>query len=125
MPQPNRVPVFVEADHRGVIRATAAVKLVRRPQAELLCGGIRTSAAGLVAPRLLMDMRALSRATPAAGIYALRQMRTFPVDRIALVGANRFMRAFAGLVLRAGRFPRHRFFDSEAEASAWLAQDAD
>jgi hypothetical protein len=67
-----------------------------------------------------MDMRALSRATPAAGLYALRQMRTFPVDRIALVGANPFMRAFATLVLRVGRFPRHRFFDTEADARDWL-----
>ena len=125
MPEPDRGPVSVEADDRGVIRASAAVRLVRRPQAELLCGGIRSSAAGLDAPRLLMDMRALTRATPAAGIYALRQMRTFPVDRIALVGANPFMRAFANLVLRVGRFPEHRFFDSDAEAWAWLAQDAD
>jgi hypothetical protein len=123
MPPSDASPVSVESDSSGVIRAAAAVRLVRRPQAEALCGGIRDSAAALEAPRLLMDMRALSRATPAAGLYALRQLRTFPVDRIALVGANRFMRGFAALVLRAGRFPEHRFFNTEAEAIAWLLED--
>jgi hypothetical protein len=121
--RPNTAPVSVESDSRGVIRAAAAVRLVRRPQAEALCGGIRDSAAALASPRLLMDMRALSRATPAAGLYALRQLRTFPVDRIALVGANRFMRGFAAMVLRVGRFPTHRFFDEEGDAVAWLLED--
>jgi hypothetical protein len=122
MPPSDTAPVSVESDKSGVIRAAAAVRLVRRPQAEALCGGIRESAAALDAPRLMMDMRALSRATPAAGLYALRQLRTFPVDRIALVGANRFMRGFAALVLRAGRFPEHQFFDTEAQARAWLEE---
>ena len=122
MTEPDRRRVSVETDDRGVIRASAALRLVRRPHAEALCGEIRESATVREAPRLLMDMRALSRATPAAGLYALRQMRTFPVDRIALVGANPFMRAFATMVLKAGRFPQHRFFDTEAEALKWLAQ---
>jgi hypothetical protein len=122
MPEPHHRPISVETNDRGVIRASAALRLVRRPQAEALCGGIRDSAAALDTPRLLMDMRALSRATPAAGLYALRQMRTFPVNRIALVGANPFMRAFAAVVLRVGRFPRHRFFDTEAAALEWLAE---
>jgi hypothetical protein len=123
MPEPDRAAVSVESDERGVIRAAAAVRFVRRPQAEALCGGIRESAAALEAPQLMMDMRALSRATPAAGLYALRQLRTFPVERIALVGANRFMRGFAALVLRAGRFPKHRFFDDEQDAVVWLLED--
>lgn len=124
MPERIRAAVSVRSDERGVIRAAAAVRFVRRREAEELCGGIRNSAAALEAPRLMMDMRALSRATPAAGIYALRQLKTFPVDRIALVGANRFMRAFAALVLRAGRFPQHRFFDTEKEAEMWLLDGA-
>jgi len=96
--------------------------LVRRKQAQELCEGIGASAGGPESSPLMMDMRALSRATPAAGLYALRQLRTLPVERIALVGANRFMRLFASLVLRLGAFPRHRFFDDEAAAREWLAE---
>ena len=123
MSESDRAAVSVESDERGVIRAAAAVRFVRRPQAEALCGGIRDSAAELEVPQLLMDMRSLSRATPGAGLYALRQLRTFPVERIALVGANRFMRVFAAMVLRFGSFPQHRFFDDEQDAVGWLLEE--
>jgi SpoIIAA-like len=112
------VEVVASAD--GLILARARAGLVRQKQAQELCAGIESSASGHESPRLLMDLRALSRATPAAGLYALRQLRTFPVERIGLVGANRFMRLFASLVLRLGAFPRHRFFDDEARALEWL-----
>lgn len=70
---------------------------------------------------MLFDLGALSRATPAAGWYAIRHLRSLPVERIALVGANRLMRGFAGLVLRLGRFPEHRFFADERAADEWLS----
>ena len=114
--------VHVEENEDGVIRAGASARWIRLGEAEALCTGIRDSAGRLDRPRLLMDMRSLSRATPAAGLYALRQLRQFPVERIALFGASPFMRAFAAVVLKLGRFPEARFFAGRTAAEAWLLE---
>ena len=39
--------------------------------------------------------------------------------RIALVGGNRFMRAFARVTLSLSRFPEFAFFDSSEAATSW------
>lgn len=107
----------------GVVRATTTGGgLLRQREATELCTAIEAEAANCDGrPRLLFDLAALSRATPPAGWYAIRRLKALPVERIALVGANAFMRAFAGIVLRLGRFPQHRFFSDEAMALRWLA----
>ena len=69
---------------------------------------------------LLFDLGVSSRAIPATGWYAIGRTRTLPVERIALLGANRLMRGFAGIVLFLGRFPEHRFFTDERAANEWL-----
>jgi hypothetical protein len=114
--------VRVEATEDGLISAGASARWIRLGEAEALCTGIRDSAGRLERPRLLMDLGSLSRATPSAGFYALRQLGQFPVERIALVGANPFMRAFAAIVLKLGRFPEARFFADRAAAGAWLME---
>jgi hypothetical protein len=66
-----------------------------------------------------MDMTSLSKATPKAGMYAMKRLRVLPLRRIALLRGNRFMRAFAAAVLTRGRFPEFRFFDREDVAVEW------
>jgi hypothetical protein len=68
-----------------------------------------------------MDLSTLGRATPAAGFFALGQLKGMLVDRIALVGGNAYMRLFARLVLTVGRFGQFAFFENEPTAIAWAA----
>lgn len=115
-------PMQIQVTSLGnVVRATTSGGLLRRAAAGQLCAAIEVEATACATrPGLLVDLGGLSRATPAAGLYAIRRLRTLPVERIALFGANRLMRGFAGLVLFLGRFPEHRFFANERAATEWL-----
>ena len=104
---------------RRVVGASARTAFMRYSLARPLCELIEDTARSHEADALVMDMGALSKASPRAGAYAVRRLRQLPLRRIALVGGNGFMRAFAGTVLRLGRFPEFRFFTSSAEAVDW------
>lgn len=85
------------------------------------CDAIQSTARETGAGGLVMDLGSLSRATPPAGFYAMKALKTLPVERIALVGGNAFMRTFARMVLTLGSFPAFAFFDSEEAARTWAA----
>ena len=67
-----------------------------------------------------MDMGTLSKATPSAGLYAMRRMKQLDFSAIALFRANAFMRSFAQLVLRLARFRSYGLFGKELDARSWL-----
>lgn len=105
-----------------VVRVEGEASLVRKQEAVELCGRIEQRAVECGSRAgLLLNLDALARATPAAGMYAMGRLKALPLEQIALVGGNRFMRAFAKMVLTLGRFPRHRFFDDAETAQRWLA----
>lgn len=102
-----------------VVRGSVSVSLMRYPIAKPFCENIEELALRDGADALVMDMGSLSKATPKAGMYAIKRLKQLPLRRIALLRGNRFMRGFAGVVLTLGRFPEFRFFDSEATAVEW------
>jgi hypothetical protein len=103
----------------GVVRGSVDVGLMRYPIAKPFCENIEEIALREGADALVMDMSSLSKATPKAGMYAMKRLRVLPLRRIALLRGSRFMRAFAAAVLTLGRFPEFRFFDSEDTAVQW------
>src|SRR5207245_9877446 len=70
--------------------------------------------------KILMNMSAMSRGTPAAGFYVLGSMKKYPLRALALFGANGFMRGMAKVVLGLARFSNFELFDEEALARDWL-----
>jgi hypothetical protein len=104
-----------------VVRASVTVSLMRYAIARPFCELIEEVARRDGADALVMDMSSLSKATPKAGLYATRRLRSLPLRRIALLRGNRFMRAFASTVLTLGRFPEFGFFDSEEAAVRWAS----
>ncbi len=94
----------------GVVRASARVSLMRTKVVRPLCESIQEAARTAHAQGLVMDLNILGKATPAAGLYALNQLKSMVVQRIALVGGNPFMRTFARVVLTLGRFGHFAFF---------------
>lgn len=105
----------------GVVRGSVNVSLMRSALARPFCERIEATALRDAADALVMDMSSLSRATPPAGLYAIRRLRQLPLRRIALLRGSPFMRAFAAAVLTAGRFPEFRFFDNEDTAVQWAS----
>ena len=103
----------------GVVRGSVSVGLMRYPIAKPFCENIEEIALRDGADALVMDMSSLSKATPKAGMYAMKGLRVLPLRRIALLRGSRFMRAFGAAVLTLGRFPEFRFFDSEDTAVQW------
>jgi hypothetical protein len=104
-----------------VVRASVTVSLMRYAIARPFCERIEEIARRDGADALVMDMSSLSRATPRAGLYAMKRLRSLPLRRIALLRGNRFMRAFASVVLTLGRFPEFRFFDGDETAVQWAS----
>lgn len=105
----------------SIVQVRAESRLMRKDEAADLCGAIEaeaTATAGRVG--VLMDLAALARATPAAGLYAMRRLRELPIGRVALVGGNPFVRGLARAVLTLARFPDHGFFRDPADARRWL-----
>ncbi len=99
----------------------AETPLMRKDEAAELCGAIGEEARATAEPvGLLMDLAALTRVTPAAGLYAMKRLRELPIGRVALVGGNAFVRAMARGVLSLARFPDHAFFRDADEARQWL-----
>lgn len=109
----------VGAGDDGIVVASAATSWLRKAMAITFCGCITRAAREHGAHGLVLDLGALTRATPPAGAYALHSLKQLPLKRIALVRGNRFMRAFAHAVLTLGRFPSFRFFDDDEAAATW------
>jgi hypothetical protein len=97
------------------------VRLLRKALAVSFCDEIQAQARREGSAALVMDLASLGKATPPAGVYAMRSLRDLPVKRIALVGGNGFMRAFARAVLTLGRYPAFSFFEDSSSAEAWAA----
>jgi hypothetical protein len=115
----ERFKVTDDAD--GVIRATVEAGWVTKPLAEAMCADIEKAAARHPGKaKLMIDAGALSKATPGAGMYAMRSIRRLDLDGVALYRANGFMRSFARAVMKLGGFRRFGLFRSEKQARDWL-----
>jgi len=104
----------------GLVRVDAQIRLVRKPIAVAMCDEVDRVVAGYDGFRILMNMSAMSKGTPAAGFFVLRTMKKYPLEKLALFGANGFMRGMAKIVLGLARFDTFELFDDEAEARRWL-----
>ena len=105
----------------GIIRVDAETRLMRKPLAEAICHEVEEVAAGHGGSfKILMNLGAISKGTPGAGLYTLRQMKTYDLAALALYRANGFMRAMAGVVLGLARFENFALFTDEGEAMEWL-----
>lgn len=104
----------------GIIRVDAETRLMRKPMATAICDEVDRTVAGYDEFKILMNMGAISKGTPAAGFYVLRSMKKYPLQATALFGANRFMRSMAKTVLGAARFRNFELFEEEAIARDWL-----
>ena len=108
-------------DDDGVIRATVDAGWVTKPLAEAMCADIARAAAKHPGKaRLILDAGALSKATPGAGLYAMRSIKRLDLQGVALYRANGFMRSFARTVMRLARFRRFGLFSEESQARSWL-----
>ena len=111
----------VTDDSDGVIRATVEAGWVTKPLAEAMCKDISDAAARHPGTaRLMIDAGALSKATPSAGLYAMRSIKRLDLDGVALYRANGFMRSFARAVMRIAGFRRFGLFRGERQARDWL-----
>ena len=104
----------------GLIRVDAQIRLVRKPIAVAMCDEVDKVVAGYDEFRILMNMSAMSKGTPAAGFFVLRTMKKYPLRALAFFGANNFMRGMATTVLGLARFSNFQLFEDEAAARAWL-----
>jgi hypothetical protein len=104
----------------GIIRVDAQTRLMRKPMAEELCDEVDKVVADYGEFKILMNMSAMSKGTPAAGFYVLGSMKKYPLRALALYGANGFMRGMAKTVLGLARFSNFELFDEEAIARDWL-----
>ena len=104
----------------GIIRVDAESRLVRKPMAAAMCDEVDKLVAGYDEFKILMNMSAMSKGTPAAGFYVLGSMKKYPLRALALFGANGFMRNMATTVLGLARFSNFRLFEEEASARDWL-----
>ena len=112
----------VEDDEDGVIRATVDAGWMTKPVAEAMCADIEKAAARHPGTaRLMLDAGAMSKATPAAGMYAMKSIKRLNLTGVALYRGNGFMRSFARTVMRLARFHRFGLFRDEAQARRWLA----
>jgi len=110
----------VTDEGNGLVRVDAQIRLVRKPIAVAMCDEVDRVVAGYDGFRILMNMSAMSKGTPAAGFFVLRTMKKYPLEKLALFGANGFMRGMAKVVLGLARFDTFELFDDEALARQWL-----
>ena len=110
----------------GIIRVDADIRLVRKPIAAAMCAEVdeRVAEAGYDEFKILMNMSAMSKGTPGAGLYVLGSMKKYPLRALALYGANDFMRGMAKTVLGVARFENFALFDDEVMARDWLERGA-
>jgi hypothetical protein len=104
----------------GMVRVDAQIRLVRKPIAVAMCDEVDRVVAGKDGFKILMNMSAMSKGTPAAGFFVLRTMKKYPLEALALFGANGFMRGMATTVLGLARFSNFELFEDEAVARDWL-----
>ncbi len=104
----------------GMVRVDADIRLVRKPIAVAMCDEVDRVVAGYDGFKILMNMSAMSKGTPAAGVFVLRTMKKYPLEALALFGANGFMRGMAKTVLGLARFRNFELFEEEAIARDWL-----
>jgi hypothetical protein len=106
----------------GIISVDAHSRLVRKPLASAMCAEVDkvVANAGYDEFKILMNMSAMSKGTPAAGLYVLRSMKKYPLRATAMYGANSFMRGMATTVMGLARFGNFKIFDGEATARTWL-----
>jgi hypothetical protein len=104
-----------------LVWASCNVRLLRKALAVRFCDEIEVQARRAGSRGLVMNLASLSNVTPPAGLYAMRTLKGLPVRRIALVGGNAFMRAFARTVLTLGRYPDFGFFAYSESAETWAA----
>ncbi|HEV7865823.1 MAG TPA: STAS/SEC14 domain-containing protein [Acidimicrobiia bacterium] len=104
----------------GIIRVDAQTRLMRKPMASAICAEVDELVADYGEFKILMNMSAMSKGTPAAGLYVLGSMKKYPLAALALFGANGFMRGMANVVLGIARFSNFELFDEEALARDWL-----
>lgn len=120
--QPRGSFFSVTDEGNGVIHVDAKTNLMRKPLASSICGDIDRKTSDYSQFKMLMNMGAISKGTPAAGFYVLGSLKKYPVQALALYGANRFMRGMAKTVLGIARFKSFGIFEDEASARRWLAQ---
>jgi hypothetical protein len=116
----DRYTVTDEGD--GLVRVDADIRIVRKPIAVAMCDEVDKAVAGYDGFRILMNMSAMSKGTPAAGFFVLRTMKKYPLEALALFGANGFMRGMAKTVLGFARFGNFELFEDEGAARTWLEQ---
>ncbi len=104
----------------GIIRVDAETRLMRKPMAEAICHEVTEVAGQYDQFKILMNMGAMSKGTPGAGLYTLREMKKYDLSALALYRANGFMRKMASVVLGAARFSNFALFTDEDEAMEWL-----
>ena len=113
----------VEDGEDGVIRATVEAGWMTKPVAKAMCADIEKAAAKHPGTaRLMLDAGAMSKATPAAGMYAMKSIKRLNLKGVALYRANGFMRSFARTVMRLARFGRFGLFRDESGAREWLEE---
>jgi hypothetical protein len=105
----------------GLVRVDAQIRLVRKPIAVAMCDEVdKTVAAYPDGFKILMNMSAMSKGTPAAGVFVMRTMKKYPLEKLALYGANGFMRGMANTVLGLAGFRSFDLFEDEGTARKWL-----
>jgi hypothetical protein len=104
----------------GIIRVDAQTRLMRKPMANAICDEVDRVVVDYDQFKILMNMGAISKGTPAAGFYVLRSMKKYPLQATAMFGANGFMRGMARTVLGLARFRNFDLFEQEAIARDWL-----
>jgi hypothetical protein len=116
---------FKVSDEGGqIIRVDAESPLVRKRLAMAMCDEVDKAVAGYDEFKILMNMSAMSKGTPAAGFYVMRSMKKYPLRGTALFGANAFMRGMATTVMGLARFSNFQIFQSEVDARDWLERGA-
>lgn len=111
---------YTVTDEGNLVRVDADIRLVRKPIAVAMCDEVDRVVAGKDGFKILMNMSAMSKGTPAAGFFVLRTMKKYPLQALAFFGANRFMRGMATTVLGLAGFRSFEMFEDEATARAWL-----
>jgi hypothetical protein len=104
----------------GIIRVEAESNLVRRSLAEAMCAEVVSVAGDRGGFKILMDMGAMSKGTPGAGLYVLSEMKKYDLEALALFKANGFMRGMATTVLGLAGFRNFAVFGDESQAREWL-----
>jgi hypothetical protein len=107
----------------GIIRVDPDIPFMRKATAESICAEVDEIAQRYDGGfKILMNMGAMSKGSPAAGFYTVKRMKEYDLKALALFRANRFMRGMARTFLAMARFSNFSVFDDEADARAWLEQ---